>query len=131
MNVPARCACGHHKAHHWHYGRMEGCGHSDRGAGRCRCAGYGASAQWLSGVLAVTLLLGHANTAPVIIATTVGAPGYGVPLNDHVLKLNRQRLPPAIIADVERPSGPNNIVYVDEDRVIELSCGHHCTSLFR
>jgi hypothetical protein len=50
MNVPARCMCGHHKALHWGYGRMEGCGQSESGR-RCGCGGYSAQSHPLNGVL--------------------------------------------------------------------------------
>lgn len=55
VNGPARCGCGHHKALHWHYGRMEGCRHAEGGPARCRCAGYRPGTQSL--VDALTELL--------------------------------------------------------------------------
>jgi hypothetical protein len=38
--VPPRCQCGHQKAIHWEYGRMQGCSQCPDSRGRCRCRYY-------------------------------------------------------------------------------------------
>jgi hypothetical protein len=40
LKLPPRCECGHHKALHWEYSRMEGCSHQVGRRITCQCRGY-------------------------------------------------------------------------------------------
>jgi hypothetical protein len=49
--VPPRCECGHHKALHWEYSRMQGCSHYVARRKSCECRGYCPSSTSLDDVL--------------------------------------------------------------------------------